>query len=359
MKIGIVGRTRRTISVVAGFLSFLIFTAPFLTAKTVDKTIAVVNNEPIMLSELENIARPILDNYKKLSPGFDEEEEKKLKKRLMDEMIDQRLLSQEAKKQRVAVTKRELENGIEQIKKRFRSEAEFQAEIKNQGLSIKNFEEKIKQQLTVIRLIETEVKSKIEKPSEKEAMELFERIKIYDPGKTPTDINKMSDEERDIEMIARLIKRESQEKVRARHILIMVAKDAAPKEKLEALSRIKDVRKKIKDSKSFSEMARLYSEDPGSKDNGGDLGYFVRGDMVPEFEKVAFGIEVGKVSEPVLTDFGYHLIFVEERRVGKDLGYEDVKNDLLDYLTQKNATKKYEEYLATLRKKSNIKINPF
>ncbi len=81
--------------------------------------------------------------------------------------------------------------------------------------------------------------------------------------------------------------------------------------------------------------------------------------MVPEFEKVAYSIQIGKTSDPVLTEFGYHLIFVEERKAGKELEFEDVKNDLLDFLMQKSATKKYENYLEALRKKSSIKINPF
>lgn len=336
----------------------MVFCAALVAAKTVDKTIAVVNNEPIMLSEFEKLSKPIIDVYKKMQPGFDAKEEEKIKKRVLDEMIDQKLLLQEAKKQKIAITKRELENGIEQVKKRFRSESEFNEELKNQNLIMKEFEEKIKQQLMVMRLIDMEVKSKIEKPTDDEAKALYERIKSLDTEKK-TNLTDTTDEQRELEFIARLMRRESQEKVRARHILIMVDKGATPKEKLEALSKIKSIRNKIKDSKTFAEMARLYSEDPGSKDNGGDLGYFVKGDMVPEFEKVAFSIEVGKISEPVLTDFGYHLIFVEERKAGRELGFDEVKNDLLDYLAQKTATKKYEEYLTRLRTKSNIKINPF
>lgn len=333
----------------------------FVFAKTAEKTIAVVNNEPIMLSEFEKLAKPVIEGYKKTNLDFSPEDESRLKKRILDEMIDQKLLAQEAKRLKIAVTKRELQNGIEQVKERFRSEEEFLAELKNQGLTMKSFEEKIRQQLMVIRLIEMEVKSRAEHPTEKEAEELFKKIKSIDVKKDPATLRleNMSDEEKELEFLARLIKRESQEKVRARHILIMVDKNAPPKEKLNALSKINGIRRKIKDLKSFSEMARLHSEDLSTKDKGGDLGYFVRGEMVPEFENVAFSIEVGKVSEPVLTQFGYHLIFVEERKAGRELGFEDVKNDLLDYLTQKNATKRYEQYLSGLRKKASIKINPF
>jgi len=336
----------------------------YAAEKSVDKTIALVNGEAIMYSEFSKIADPIINSFRErgaTSTGgaFTDEDEAKLKKRILDDMIDKKLLLQEAKKQKIAVTKREIESGIEQVKKRFRSEQEFNDELARQGLNQKAYEERIKQDLMVMRLIKNNVEAAVERPTEKEAQDLYEKIKNIDPSVLTVKISTATDEEKELAMISRLIKREADEKVRARHILILVDKNASPKEKLDALSKIRDIKKKIKDRKSFEEMARLYSEDPGSKDRGGDLGYFSKGDMVPEFEKVAFSLEIGKVSEPVLTDFGYHLIYVEEKKAGRELSFEDIKNDLLDFLMQKKATRKYEEYLSSLKAKSSIKINPF
>ena len=80
--------------------------------------------------------------------------------------------------------------------------------------------------------------------------------------------------------------------------------------------------------------------------------------MVPEFEKTAFSLNVGQVSEPVLTDFGYHIIKVEEKKASRKLGFEEVQNDLKQFLYQKAAQAKYETWLKDLRAKSNIKVNP-
>lgn len=339
---------------VAGFLS----PACRVWAATVDKTLAIVNNETIMLSEFDKISSGMMESFRSRGTELGEPEKGKIKKRILDDLIDKKLLAQEAKKQRIAVTKREIEQGIEQVKKRFRSEEDFQEELKSQGITSKAYEERIRQDIMVMRLIKNNVEAAVERPTEKEAAELFEKIKKADPEKTAKD-DKATDEEKELAFIAKMLEREAQEKVQARHILLIVDKNAPQKEKLQTLTKIRDIRKRITDRKSFEEMARLYSEDPGTKSRGGDLGYFARGDMVPEFDKVAFSLEVGKVSDPVFTEFGYHLIYVEGKRAGRELSLEDVKNDMLDFLTQKKATKKYEEYLSALRKKANIRINSF
>ena len=84
-----------------------------------------------------------------------------------------------------------------------------------------------------------------------------------------------------------------------------------------ALAKINDVQKKLKKGDDFAELAKKYSEDPGSKDRGGDLGYFSKGDMVPPFEKAAQALDVGQVSDVVQTDFGYHIIRVEEKKAAR------------------------------------------
>ena len=83
-------------------------------------------------------------------------------------------------------------------------------------------------------------------------------------------------------------------------------------------------------------MAGKYSEDPGSKDHGGDLGYFSRGDMVPAFDKVVFALDVGQTSDIVTTDFGYHIIQLQEKKAAGKMALDDIKDDLRrEYLFQR------------------------
>ncbi len=116
------------------------------------------------------------------------------------------------------------------------------------------------------------------------------------------------------------------EAVRARHILLRLPPDADEATEQEVREKIETIRKKILEGADFAKMARKYSEDPGSRDKGGDLGYFERGKMVPAFEEAAFSLEPGTVSEPVKTRFGYHLILVEDHRQAHQKTLDEVRD---------------------------------
>jgi peptidyl-prolyl cis-trans isomerase C len=102
------------------------------------------------------------------------------------------------------------------------------------------------------------------------------------------------------------------EQVKARHILIKVSPDASDVEKKKALEKARDILKKAKEGEDFAKLAETYSDDPGSRQRGGDLGFFGRGRMVKPFEDSAFSLKPGEMSEIVETRFGYHIVKVED-----------------------------------------------
>jgi parvulin-like peptidyl-prolyl isomerase len=116
------------------------------------------------------------------------------------------------------------------------------------------------------------------------------------------------------------MKAHPEEQVHARHILISIKSAEAPAEggldKPQARAKAEEVLKRVKAGEDFASLAKEYSTDPGSKENGGDLGWFSRGRMVPEFEKAAFALQAGQTSDIVESPFGFHIIRVEERRTG-------------------------------------------
>lgn len=128
------------------------------------------------------------------------------------------------------------------------------------------------------------------------------------------------------------IKSHPEEQVHARHILIAMKSETPPAgsesegEKTEELTKpqarakAEEVLKKVKAGEDFIALAKQYSTDPGSKESGGDLGWFGKGRMVPEFEKAAFALQPGQISEIVESPFGFHIIKVEERRTGDPQG---------------------------------------
>ncbi len=117
------------------------------------------------------------------------------------------------------------------------------------------------------------------------------------------------------------------EEVKARHILIS-GDDA------KSLEKIKSLRSKV-NAKNFGDIAKKETEDPTGKANGGDLGWFSTGRMVPEFDKVAFGMKKGEISEPVKTQFGYHIILVEDKKAAETKTVDSVKTELAQMAIQK------------------------
>ena len=124
-----------------------------------------------------------------------------------------------------------------------------------------------------------------------------------------------------------------QEQVRARHILV------------ESKSEAEEVRNKLLAGEDFSKLAKDYSTDSSNNEQGGDLGFFARGDMVKEFEDVAFSLEVGNISEPVKTDFGYHIIKVEDHKQAKEANYEDNKVAIREILFEEKLPTVYNAWL--------------
>lgn len=137
------------------------------------------------------------------------------------------------------------------------------------------------------------------------------------------------------------------EERRVRHILIRAKRGDKASEQA-ALAKIKQIQGELKQDKPFAELAKQYSQDPGSAEVGGDLGYFEQGMMAPEFDKKVFSMQKGEISEPVQTDFGYHLILLEDIKPRRVLPYDKVKDRVLQAYRQQQADKQYYDLLEKL-----------
>ncbi len=135
------------------------------------------------------------------------------------------------------------------------------------------------------------------------------------------------------------------EQIRARHILVA---DLPTANKVEA---------ELKSGKNFADVAKQYSIDPGSKDKGGELGLFRRGQMVPAFDKAAFALPIGQVSAPVKSPFGYHIIQVEERQPGTTATLANTRTRIEDTLRQQQEAPLIQPFLMSLQQKANIQVS--
>ncbi len=156
------------------------------------------------------------------------------------------------------------------------------------------------------------------------------------------DVSSVSDEEAKAAYEQRITQFTDAEKIRARHILVRVDANAKEKDVAKAEADIKALEERIRNGEDFAEVAKASGQD-GTASQGGDLGWFAREQMVPEFSKAAFALKDGEVSAPVRTQFGFHLIKKEEHQDAKVHPFEEVKDKLKQTLASEAAGKTLEE----------------
>jgi peptidyl-prolyl cis-trans isomerase C len=127
----------------------------------------------------------------------------------------------------------------------------------------------------------------------------------------------------------------NEEEVHARHILFRVANPADDKASKEAEDKVKAVIDRLKKGEDFAKLANELTEDPSGRKDGGDLGYFTKDQMVPEFSTVAFKLDKGSISDPIKTQFGWHVLKVEDKRKRQPPEYDKVKPQLETFVERK------------------------
>lgn len=133
--------------------------------------------------------------------------------------------------------------------------------------------------------------------------------------------------------------------IRASHILVKTEEEA------------KKILERLKKDEDFAGIAKKSSIDTGSAKNGGDLGFFSSGQMVPEFEAAAARLKTGEISEPVKTKFGYHIIKVTDKKMGKPIEFEKVKNVIFQRLSAEKQKEFFDSYIEGLKKSYKVEIN--
>jgi len=131
------------------------------------------------------------------------------------------------------------------------------------------------------------------------------------------------------------------ERVKVRHILLMT-QGKSDAEKKAALTKAQDLLKQVKSGADFAELAKKNSQDPGSAQNGGDLGFIVKGQTVPPFEKFAFSAKPNEISDLVTTEYGYHIIQVEEKQSARVKPFEEVKDSIAEQLKKQGVNEKMQ-----------------
>jgi peptidyl-prolyl cis-trans isomerase C len=293
-----------------------------------EKIVARVNGHPIYEEALTPYVKRELKKYQKYGAGRDTFElEKRLKMRALDEVISLELIKQESRKLEIKDMDGKVDAKMKELKVKYKNEEEFKDYLKTKGRTEND--------------VKTSIKSKL-------YIEAYMKTKgIINPEVPDEEIRKYYKKNKD--------GFRRKEYVSASHILVIVKDDAGREEKAQARAKAEMIIKEIKDGKDFAVMAKEYSED-GKASQGGSLGYIERGYMPPEFDKVAFSMEKGKISDIVPTKHGYHIIKVLERKPEGIAPYEDVREFIGKYLQEGMIKRNRASLTKELKTKAEIEV---
>lgn len=302
-----------------------------LVAGCGSNAVATVNGEDITREQFERRLEKMKTVYKQNGAEFESEQGKAMlkaiQKQVLDGMIEELVLLQEAKKQGVMPSDADVKKRVEETIKKFESKEKFLEALKNYNMDEKEFTEWTKQNVALDAL--------------------YNKV---------TNNVKVTDEEVKQYYEANKEQFNTSEQVRARHILIKfdTAQEKVGRTEEQAKKMAQDLIKELEKGADFAKLAQEKSEDPGSKNNGGEY-TFSRGQMVPEFEEAAFSLKPGTFTkEPVKTQYGYHVIKVEERIPAKIRTFEEVKDELALQLPMQKKQEVFAKYTAELKGKAKI-----
>lgn len=309
---------------------------------------AIVNNTIISAGELQEEVQRMEQMYGKMFGGQMNLSAQRqfLQGQALQSLVNFEVMSQAAQKEGVLSTDKEIVDFITQDIPVFQKDGRFNRDIYQNYLSYTHvtagdFEKKIRKEkksqrvqrlieagLTPLKL-EVELQKAIESQKRNITFVKIDRDAMAAAVNVPQDQVKTSLEDKEfmkkVQQYFQEHKSEysSKAEVHAQHILIKTVPGSKDSEKT-ALEKIKDLRQRA-EKEDFGQLAKEFSQDEGSKANQGDLGFFGQGRMVPEFEKAAFALSAGKISDPVRTSYGYHLIKVLEKKEAKDANFDSLK----------------------------------
>ena len=313
-------------SLAAAAMLFLCVSAQ---AGVADRIVAVVNDEVITLSELNSAFEPYQAKIEASYTGVGREKAlNEARVALLNRMIDNLLMEQQARKAKIVIRDEEVESTINDLLARRKiSRDDLLKALEREGTTLEDYKKGMSDQLMRIRLVQREIKSKVA-VSDEEIGEYYRRHREDYEGK---------------------------DAVRIKQILLPLPKgdDPAVKEKLRADAEA--IHKRLMAGEPFDLLSGKYSQGPAAA-AGGDIGYIEKGVILHEVEEVAFNLPLHQISGVIESPIGFHIIQVIDRRGGGIKSIESVRGEIMEKIDQEKMEKKFGEWLDDLRKKSHIEI---
>ncbi len=300
----------------------------FAQARTVEKIAAVVGDEIILETEVNDAARPFLEQIAALPDAAQRAQRTAaVRRELLKGMIDDRLLVQQATELKLSVSSEEIDRAIEQLKRDYKlNDIQLAEELRKTGQSIASYRQNTRREILKYRVINIAVGSKIQ-PSDGDVESYYERHM-----KTGTNIQ-----------------------VRVSHIFISIPENADAAKVLEREDSAKKILARARAGEEFAGLAKELSEDRATREEGGDLGYFGKEMGLPKpVEELVFSMKVGELGGPVRGNQGFHIIKLMDRRAKDVKPLAEVKEELRMQLRQKEMERQTKIYLDDLRRKTLV-----
>lgn len=287
--------------------------------------VARINGTAISVLELRRAGKVILAG--KSATSISDEQRKEMEKQALQQLVSAELLYQAGQKLEVKDIDKQVDAKIQQGKARFPNEQDFVKAMKDLDMEEKDLRDYTRRDLLITNFIEKTIVPKVT-VSEEEAR------KFYDQN--PDKFTRA-------------------ESVKASHILLGVDQKASVEEKKAAREKADKLRKELAGGADFAALAKANSTCP-SNQQGGDLGFFGKGQMVASFEEAAFSLKPGEISDVVETQFGYHIIKVMEKKAAEKVDFKEARPRIEDYLKNQKVGAAVNEYLAEVRKTAKIEF---
>ena len=314
---------------------FLLIAALFLLlpwklqGEVVERIVALVNNEIITLSELEETGKPLYEQVRQTStPSEREEKLKKAREQVLEHLIESKLLEQEIKKRKIEVPDRDVDAAVEDILKSNRmNENELKKTLAREGMTYSSYRQKVREELGKMRLVNREIKSKI-------VIEEEELRKAYQQN-----LDKFTDPL----------------EVKIQQVFFPFPQTASQEETAALEKEARSVLEKARKGEDFTELAKKYSHGPEALE-GGILGYFKRKELMPELEEAGFRLKPGEISDIVRSPLGFHILRVLERKGGEPKPFAEVQYRIREGMIQAEAENKYDEWMKDLKAKAYVEV---
>ena len=312
--------SRPLVAAYRGALCCLLLCAIPVRAEVINKILATIDGEPITVYELKQFSqrtirgRQVNNNDQAV---------------LLDALITEKLVTKEVSDKGIVVRDEDVDRYIDSIKERNKiTDEQLKQALTQQGLTLESYRAQIREDIQRQQLISHEIRGKV--------------------NVTPEEVQRYYE--------AHLSEYSKPAKLQVAHIVFRLPPDASPDQVAAATAQAEDVQARLKKGGDFAELAKQFSED-GTAQNGGELGWFKKGELLEPLEKAAETMKAGQVSDPVRTNVGVHLIKVEAREDASHQNLDELADQIKQQLYNAALEERFQKWLTDeLRKRHHVEI---